>query len=47
MMQAEFEDGMSRYLSGEMPAERIIAHAKSFSWDKAAEEYIRIYKSML
>lgn len=47
MMQAEFEDGMSRYLSGEMPAERIITHAKSFSWDKAAEEYIRIYKSML
>lgn len=30
----------------EQHAEREIAHAKSFSWDRAAESYLRLYKAL-
>lgn len=45
-MRKEFAEGLEAYDSGKVTPEEISAHARKFSWDKAAEEYIRIYKSL-
>jgi len=43
-----FEDGMSRYDDNQKQyISAYIEHAKSFSWEKAAKEYIKVYSSIL
>lgn len=45
-MQLVFEQGMQHYRATQ-PAERIKQHAAGFSWQKAAREYITVYRSLL
>lgn len=45
-MVAEFNAGMDNYKSGLLSPEDIKTHATSFSWDRAAEEYIKVYRSL-
>lgn len=46
-MKKEFYEGIALYDSGAVSKEDIIAHAKRFSWDNAAGQYVQIYKSLL
>ena len=46
-MKKEFSEGMALYDSGVVSKEDIIAHARRFSWDNAAGQYVQIYKSLL
>ena len=46
-MQEELQKGLEAYHAGEIPPEKIIARAISFSWEKAAKEYYDIYEKML
>jgi glycosyltransferase involved in cell wall biosynthesis len=45
-MQEVFENGMNDY-SCKHPQESIIERAKSFSWKKAADEYLNVYRKFL
>ena len=40
-----FEKGMTHYTHNSQQKELIIKHASQFSWEKAAKEYIALYKS--
>ncbi len=46
LMKAEFRRGMETARSGRFRPEEVKAHAMSFSWDKAASEYIKLYAEM-
>lgn len=45
-MQETFARGMQHY-ANEKPAERIKQHAAMFSWDKAAAEYMNVYRELV
>ncbi|MFA6859008.1 MAG: glycosyltransferase family 1 protein [Bacteroidales bacterium] len=46
-MQKEFADGMDAFARGEMPPEKVIARAKSFTWERCAKQYFDVYAQML
>ena len=47
-MAAVFDTGMAAYhAKKEWYTMKYIAHAKSFDWDKAAKNYIEVYKSLI
>ena len=40
--------GLKSYMENKNElSKKLIAHAQSFSWDKAAKEYLAVYKSVL
>jgi len=45
-MKNVFEKGMQHYNS-EHPEQAIIERAKNFSWEKAADEYLDVYRKFL
>lgn len=47
-MAEQLSQGLAHFESNksELPA-KLIAHAKSYSWDKAASQYIEVYKTLL
>jgi glycosyltransferase involved in cell wall biosynthesis len=45
-MRKTFEDGMAFY-NERKPQEKIKQHAAQFSWDKAATEYLNVYRDLL
>ncbi len=45
-MQDTFEKGMQHYLSAH-PEDKIRQHAAGFSWEKAANKYLDIYRSLI
>lgn len=45
-MQNEFNKGMDEFLKGEISKDKIIERAKSFTWERSAEEYFKIYDEM-
>ena len=45
-MKQVFEKGMHHYKC-QRPQERIIKRAKSFTWERAADEYINVYRNFL
>lgn len=46
LMQQEFREGMLRYRKGLIDPEAVRQYARSFSWEKAAKEYWKIYRDM-
>jgi len=46
-MQEEFRNGMDAYARKEIDPQKIIDHAKSFTWARTARQYFDIYKEML
>lgn len=47
MMKAVFASGMAELHEGTLDRESIRRHAESFSWKKAAAEYVRLYRRLL
>ena len=45
-MKEAFNSGMEDFRSGKITAEEISSYARTFSWDKAASQYIEIYKQL-
>ena len=45
-MKEVFEKGMHHYKCHH-PEEKIIKRAKSFTWERAADEYINVYRNFL
>jgi glycosyltransferase involved in cell wall biosynthesis len=41
-----FENGMNDYNKDTLKKERLASRAKLFSWERAAKEYIELYKSL-
>ena len=46
LMKEAFNSGMEDFRSGKITAEEISSYARTFSWDKAASQYIEIYKQL-
>ena len=46
LMQKEFRQGMESYRNGKPGPDEISSHAKKFSWDAAARQYLEIYKEL-
>ena len=46
IMRQEFRDGLQRYSSGEVSPQTIMKHARSFSWEKSAREYLEVVRQM-
>ncbi|GAA0529348.1 glycosyltransferase family 4 protein [Chitinophaga japonensis] len=44
-MQQVFEEGMAHYVQ-QQPAGAIITHARQFSWERMAADYLEIYRSL-
>src|SRR5690606_19790537 len=44
-MQQVFEEGMAHY-EQQQPAASIITHARQFSWERMAADYLEIYRSL-
>ncbi len=46
-MQQTLQKSVAHYNNNTLQKEKIIAHAKTFNWDVAAQQYINVYKSLL
>ena len=46
LMKEEFKKGMDDFMSGKISPESITERACKFSWDKAASQYIELYKEL-
>lgn len=44
-MQNVFENGMQQYQQNKME-KAIVQHSENFSWDKAVDEYLKVYRSL-
>ena len=45
-MREEFAAGMERFRSGGMDTDRMVEHARSFSWERTARRYLEIYREL-
>jgi glycogen synthase len=44
-MQRVFTQGMQAYQENKME-QAIVKHSENFSWDKAVEQYLNVYRSL-
>lgn len=45
-MREEFAAGMERFRNGGMDTDRMVEHARSFSWERTARRYLEIYREL-